>query len=139
MILLSDTNGSLIALDIIKTAIKNDIKVPDAAIFIYPCPKLIINELTFLNYDPFIFFEDNMTESSQPQSKLQDILLDLEETSKYTDDDRLNFFLTESKFVSVFPQVFIISSGNEPVIEDCRNLVDFLRYFIYLHIGNIMY
>jgi hypothetical protein len=128
-----DSVGSLVAFDLIKHAIKNNIKKPDAAVLIFPYPNIIIEELNF-HKDPFSFFglDENMLEIPL-HLKLQDMFLDFshineEQSDKsFKTDDRLNFFLSDTLLVSNFPKTFIISSANEPFREDCTLLAEFLR------------
>jgi hypothetical protein len=126
LVIYSDSVGSLIALDMIKYAIKNNIKTPDAAVFVFPCPKLILDETSFTK-DPFVFLE---AEEMSVYTKIQEQFLDFEkkEISEYREEDRLNFFLTDSNIVKQFPKICLLSAANEPIRENCFNFYEFLMY-----------
>ncbi len=119
----SDSVGSLIAIDIIKYAIEKKIKLPDAAVFVFPIPNLI-NEI--LIEDPFSFLR---LEENCFFTKIRESFLDLEnkELSDYKEDDRLNFFKTDSDIIKSFPKVFILSAANEPIKENAYNLFEYLK------------
>lgn len=73
-----------------------------------------------------IGFDDNSLEVPL-QVKLQEILLESKDRSSINNDDRLNFFLSDRKIVSLFPKTMIISSANDPIKEDCFKLAEFLK------------
>ena len=127
LVIYSDSIGSLIALDIIKHSIKTGLKVPDAGVFLFPNPRVYLSEEILK--DSIIMTEDHSLEIPFIE-KIQELLLNPNEDMniKYNEDDRLNFFLTDTNLVSNFPQVFVISPANEPIREDSQKLAHFFQY-----------
>lgn len=119
----SDSVGSLITLDIIKHAIKNNLKSPDSTVLVFPCPNIATQEMSDFK-DSLVEFEDNSEISLQ--IKLQELLL--ENKDEYLkSDDRLNFFLSDDTVVSSFPPILLISSANDPIRHDCVKLHNFFK------------
>jgi hypothetical protein len=124
-----DSLGALVTLDIIKNAIKNNIRLPDEVIFVYPCVNLLSEDLSLNSIDPFsvLGIDENIHDELHEMPfycKLSEFF-NKDEVSR--NDDRLNFFFTDTKLVRNFPVSFIISSGNEPIREECAKLVEFLK------------
>lgn len=118
LLLYSDTIGSLIAFDLIKHSIVTNIKIPDASLCVFPCPKLQLDEeqiekyefLTYLEIDPCVI------------TKIQEEFLLGNENKN---DNRINFLLSEGKIIEKFPNTMIIAPCNEPIMEDCVELKEF--------------
>ncbi len=120
----SDSVGCLIAFDIIKYAIEKKIKIPDAAVFVFPIPNLI-NEI--YQDDPLAYLR---LEETCIYTKIRESFLDLEtkELHDYYEDHRLNVLLTNPVLFKNFPKVFILSAANEPIKENSSNLFEYLVY-----------
>lgn len=128
LVIYSDTLGSLISLDIIKNAIKNNIKIPDSAVFVYPYPKIVLEELQSLK-DPFSILGIDDSHIEIPLDlKIQEMFLDCDIEQEKNLDDRLNFFLSDPNTVSMFPKSLIVSSSNDPIRENSIKLFEFLQY-----------
>lgn len=126
LVICGDSAGGLMVLDILKHCVKTKQRIPEGCLLAYPCSRIIIDSLT-----PSILLclEDTLIDNSI-LSKIQTTLLDLESVDdfkKYENDDRLNFYLTDSKIVEKFPTTLILASTNDPVRDECYKLADFMH------------
>lgn len=132
MIVYCDTIGSIFALDLIKTSFNKCIKIPDFLVMIYPYSSISSEEeLKFKDYlhddevDLCLSLENIKNEIIN--LKFNDLLIDSNNCSiNDKDNDRLNFLLTDEKYLKIFPKVFMITPENEPIKQNCRNLIQFL-------------
>ena len=110
-------------MDIIKYAIEKKIKVPDAAVFVFPIPNLI-NEIQIEDPFSFLSLQENCI-----FTQIRENFLDLEhkELREFKEDHRLNFFKTDSNIIKSFPKVFILSAANEPIKENAYNLFEYFK------------
>jgi len=59
--------------------------------------------------------------------RFNDLLIDSNNCSiNDKENDRLNFLLTDEKYLKIFPKVFMVTPENDPIKQNCRNLFQFL-------------
>jgi len=126
LLIYSDTLGSLIAVDIIKFAIKHSLKIPDASVYIYPCPRMIFDEEQLEKYEFLSLLEKEDNFDTPVMAKISEIFLDGCSHDQHIHNDRLNFLLTEPAIVTQFPPCLILSASNEPIRENCVNFTEYL-------------
>jgi acetyl esterase/lipase len=140
LLIYCDSVGALVAFDIIKNAVRNKIRLPDEVIFVYPCVNLLSENLTLKSMDPFSIL--GCDENIHDEFMEMPFYCKLAEFFNKDDvcplDDRLNCFLTDPNLISNFPPFLIVSSGNEPIRQECEKLAEFLKYFYLIFLGHMV-
>ncbi len=102
-----------------QNAVKNNLRMPDAAILVFPYCNVSLDEVE--TPSEAYSYEETVTIPSHVRQITNTYL----ETVR--DEERLNLFLTDPKVLSKFPKTLIISSGNEFLLDDCCKLAAFLK------------
>jgi len=122
--LAGDSCGGHFCLDIVKNAIKNNVRKPDGLLLIYPSTRIV-----FENMGPSfgISCRDSFIEISLI-GNMQKAVLDLEnfDLDHYDKDENLNFYKTPKEIISKFPKTYIILASNDPLKDESFILADYL-------------
>jgi hypothetical protein len=129
LMLYSDSVGCLIALDIIKNCINNKIRLPDAALLVYPYPNIMEDKSNYIKDSFDLINKNDNIEIEEPSllSTIKETFIDAINFVENENDERLNFFLTDTTILSSFPIMHIISSANDLISKDSVKLCKFLR------------
>jgi len=124
--------GSLFALDLIKNSINKKIKIPDVLVMVHPYTSIITEDQ--LKLKEFFHDDDNDYSFSLENLKNEKINIKfndiISENIIDIENDKLNFLLTDSKYLKFFPRVLLITPENEPFKRNCQRLYDFFMYLI---------
>jgi acetyl esterase/lipase len=122
--LTGDSCGGHFSIDIVRKAIKNNVRKPDGILLIYPSTRIV-----FENMGPSFGMStrDSFIEISL-MGNMQRAVLDLEkfDLDHYDKDDNLNFYKTSSEIIRNFPKTYILVASNDPMKDESFILADFL-------------